>query len=523
MNVRPLNVQPLAATRRRQSAIGATVLIVAVISFGCQTIARAQSGRAANQRPGQGLGSLHGLGPNGTAYNGGTYAPLPAMDPTAAERALVAARVYQSIMDDSTRRPKTSPRPGPADPDVEARSNLELTERLGPWSLRWQEAQDNAAKSRAARYQALSDHLGRMSALADGRFKHETGQATGGPVGPQPSRGSFAVARFFRPIDEWVIDRIIPTVLISERPLNPQGIAVTPAELEEIADRVYHKILDEAVDRFLASPRGGETRADEVPIFDAPLAERLGFWSDLWRQSQELAAKDPSWRSPAVGDRSARVPSAGVRTAVPSARMPTIRSHSERLRELENGRFVDEALKRTGRTAAKPVDWNRYVEFASVVRFLRIEAESWMSGAPRPKGMESTDSAHDATASRNYRAILDEAAHRYALAPRAGQAVADVRLIFDSRLAERLAAWSIRWARAQIHTDMRRASQHSAVQAHVERMASLEDGRSFHDALEPVGNRADGAAGPAPAREFADVARFFRLEALWQLAQVKTR
>jgi hypothetical protein len=47
--------------------------------------------------------------------------------------------------------------------------------------------------------------------------------------------------------------------------------------------------------------------------------------------------------------------------------------------------------------------------------------------------------------------------------------------------------------------------------------------RLFHDALERVGNRADGAAGPAPAREFADVARFFRLEALWQLAQVKTR
>ena len=166
----------------------------------------------------------------------------------------------------------------------------------------------------------------------------------------RPSRGSAAVARFFRPIDEWDIDQIVPNVLISERPLNPQGVAATPAELDEIANRVYHAILDEAVDRFLASPRGGETRADEVPIFDGPLAERLGFWSDLWSQSQELAATDPSWRSLAVSDRSARVPTAGVRTAGPSGRMAAIRSHIERMHELENGRFVDDALKRSGRT-----------------------------------------------------------------------------------------------------------------------------------------------------------------------------
>ena len=132
----------------------------------------------------------------------------------------------------------------------------------------------------------------------------ETGQATGGPAGPKPPRGSAEVARFFRPIDEWDIDRIIPTLLQSERPLNPLGVAVTPAEQVEIADRVYHAILDDAVDRFLASPRAAR-HADDVAIFDALLAERLGFWSDLWRQSQDVAARDPSWRSLAVGDRSA--------------------------------------------------------------------------------------------------------------------------------------------------------------------------------------------------------------------------
>ena len=99
---------------------------------------------------------------------------------------------------------------------------------------------------------------GRMSALEDGRSRRETGRAAGGPVEPNPPRASAEVARFFRPIDEWGIDRIVPSPLQSERPLNPLGVAVTPAEQVEIAGRVYHAILDEAVDRFLAAPREGE-------------------------------------------------------------------------------------------------------------------------------------------------------------------------------------------------------------------------------------------------------------------------
>jgi hypothetical protein len=54
-------------------------------------------------------------------------------------------------------------------------------------------------------------------------------------------------------------------------------------------------------------------------------------------------------------------------------------------------------------------------------------------------------------------------------------------------------------------------------------MATLEDGRFLRDVLErpvpPVG----AIAAPAPPREFADVARFFRLEALWELEQIKAR
>ena len=236
-----------------------------------------------------------------------------------------------------------------------------------------------------ARYQALADHLRRMSALENGRFLRETGQVNGVQVEPEPPRGSAEVARFFRPIDEWDIDRIVPTLLLPERPLNPQGVAVTAAELYQTAGRVYHVILDEAVDRFLALQPGGETRRDDVPIFDAVLAERLGFWSDLWRQAQDVAARDPSWRSPAVVDRSARV-SAVARTAGPDLGTATIWSHIERMSELENGRFVDDALKRTGRPAAQPVDMARFREFALVVRFFRVEAEESAAGHVEAEG-----------------------------------------------------------------------------------------------------------------------------------------
>jgi hypothetical protein len=518
-----MNVRPLAATRRRTSAISTTVLAVASIAVGGQTIARAQGGRATNQRPGQGFGTPNSFNAYGLPRIGGRYSPYPVKDPTAEDRAEVAGRVYRGILDEWAQRVLTSPRPGRVALDVDARPKIELIERLGPWSLRWQDAQDNAARSRAARYQAMSDHLGRMSALEDGRFLRETGQTTGGLVGPKPPRGSAEVARFFRPIDGWDIDRIIPTVLLSERPLNPQGVAVTYAEQDEIAERVYHMMLDDAVDRFLAAPRGGATHPDETAIFDALLAERLGFWSDLRRQSQDVAVEDPSWRSSVVGDRSARVPSAGSRTAGAGGRTTPLRSHVERMGELENGRFIDDALKQAGRTALEPVDMTRFREFALVVRFFRIEAESRLPGASRSKATDVTDSGQTESAGQIYRAILDEAAHRYREAPRAGEAPADLPLVFDSRLAERLAAWSIHWARAQISTNLSRVSQFNAVRSHVERMASLKDGRSFVDTLERAGHRGVGGAAPAPPREFADVARFFHLEALWELEQVRSR
>jgi hypothetical protein len=499
------------------------VLVVTYIGDDGGTSARAQGGRAANQHPAQGLGPPYSLNPYGTPHFPGHYWPYPIKDPTADERAEVAGRVYRAVQEEWLQRAETTPRPGGGRPDVEARSRLELAERLGPWSLRWREAQDHAARSRAARYQAMSDHLGRMSALEDGRYWRETARASGGPAEPKPPGVSAEVARFFRPFDEWGIDRIVPGPPPSERPLNPLEVAVTPAEQLEIAGRVFHFIRDDAADRFLASTRGGEARREGGAIFDALLAERLGFWSEFWSRSQEVAAQDLSSRSPAARDRSAPVPSAGARLAGRDGRTAAIRAHIERMRELEDSRFVDDAFKRAGRAAVEPIDMTRFREFAEVVRFFRIEAESWLPGASRPKGADVTDSDQAEIAGRIYRAILDGAARRYREAPRVGGAAPDVRLVFDARLAERLAAWSTRWARARIRADASRASQFTAVRSHLARMASLEDGRSLHEALERAGLLAGGPAAPVPPREFADVARFFRLEVLWELEQLKSR
>jgi hypothetical protein len=54
-------------------------------------------------------------------------------------------------------------------------------------------------------------------------------------------------------------------------------------------------------------------------------------------------------------------------------------------------------------------------------------------------------------------------------------------------------------------------------------MAALEDGRSLHDALARAGRGDGGTAAPALPREFTEVARFFRLEAMWELERIKSR
>jgi hypothetical protein len=515
-----MNVRYFGATRRRASAVALSVLAVTLMRADSLVSARAQRTTArTNARPNQAAGTPNFTNP----YGRGKYTPYPVKDPTADERAVVAGWAYRTVLDRWVQRATTPPRPGAGPPDDGALFSLELAERLGLWSLRWQEAQDNAAKSLAGRYQALSDHLGRMSSLEEGRSVREAVKPAGRPVESKPPRSFAEIARFFRPVDERGIDRVIPELVDFERPLNPRGIAVTPAERVEIAGRVYQAILDEAVGRFLASPRGGGGHLDEGAIFDARLAERLGDWSDCWRQAQDAADMDLDSRSVAARNGSVRLALAGARLAEPDSRLATVQSHVERMRALESGRFLYDTLKRAGRPVVEPVDMNRLREFADVVRFFRIEAESQLPSASRPKGMDVTASSRAAAAARIYHAILDGAARRYREMPRTGGAPPDASLVFDPCLAERLGSWSISWAHAQASVGEGTLSPFAAVRAHLERMASLEDGRSLRDVLAPAGAPIGKSAVPAPPREFTEVARFFRLEALWELAMIKSR
>jgi hypothetical protein len=495
-----------------------------LIPVGGSTIARAQHGQGGNALPAQGLGSRYSLHPDRVSPPEGRYWPIPVRDATAGERAVVAARVYRAILGEWVRSAKEEPRRGGAAPNGEASPDLEPIERLGLWSLRWQEAQDNAAKSLAGRYEAMWGHLARMSGLEEGHEAVGAGQEPGGPVGPKPTRSLADVARFFRPIDELTIDRIIFTQLESERPLNSKAAAITPAEQVEIAERTYHAIVDEAVGRFLARGRGYVARNDAAPIFDGVLAERLGLWSDLWWQTEEVVARARPVRPLTFADGSARSPTAMARLPGPRPFFAATQSHVERMRLLETGRFVNGLPERPGQPAAGPINMARFSEFVEVARFLRIDAENWLPDDSRPEDPDATDpTGHAAVAGKTYRAIFNGAARRSGKARHAGDAPADVHSRFDARLAERLAAWSIRWARAEIRASASRAAQFNAVRAHVERMTSLEDGRAFREANERADSGAPGAAAVAPPREFTDVASFFRLQAMWDLDQIRSR
>jgi hypothetical protein len=186
---------------------------------------------------------------------------------------------------------------------------------------------------------------------------------------------------------------------------------------------------------------------------------------------------------------------------------------------LETGRFLDDALKRAGRPPGKKLDKKRLGEFVAVARFFRADAESRSPDLTRQGGADAAASSQSAAARQIYQTILDGAARRYLAIPHAGNARPDARSVYDTGLAERLATWSLRWGRAEAAARDDPGSRFIAVRSHFERMASLEDGRALHEALV----RAGGSGAPSPPPEFADVARFFRLEARWEVDLVRSR
>jgi hypothetical protein len=520
-----MKVGSVGACRQLAAAASSFALAVALVQTAGPVSAAPQ--RGSNKLPNQPVGNPKGSNPYSAAYGQGRYTPYPVRDPTAAERAEVARRVYRTTLGAWVQRAAAPRGPGGPSPDQDLIVGAEFAERLGRWSLRLQEAEDNAAKSLAGRYQALTNHLARMSSLEDGRFLRPAAKPGGLPKGrPVNSKSSvvFAeIARFFRPVDERGIDRVVPEIIEYERPLNPVGVAVTATDRVEIAGRVYRSILDAAVDQFLSQPGAGEIHGDLAAIFDAPLAERLANWSDLWRQAQDDAATDESARLAVARNGPTRLALAGTRLTGPDVLPATLKAHVERMRELETGRFVGDAVKQTGRPAARPLDMTRLGEFVAVAKYFRIEAESQLPESSRPKGAGVTASSRAAAAGQIYSTILDGAARRHLAIARAGDAPALDGSVFDSRLAERLGAWSIRWGRAQARAGEGAGSQFTAVRSHFERMAALEDGRALYDSVARDGPPGGQPNVLPPPGEFAEIARFFRLEARWELELIKSR
>ncbi len=125
----------------------------------------------------------------------------------------------------------------------------------------------------------------------------------------------------------------------------------TASERAEVAGRIYRAVLLGEARRYLSPPRAGEPPPDAAAIFDARLAERLGGWSLRWME----AARNAGGRA---------------------ARFEAVRAHLDRMRGLESGRSVRDALREAGRPGDGPLDVTRLGEFIEVARYFRLDAES---------------------------------------------------------------------------------------------------------------------------------------------------
>jgi hypothetical protein len=119
----------------------------------------------------------------------------------------------------------------------------------------------------------------------------------------------------------------------------------TAPQRAEVAARIYHAIIRGEARRHLAQP------PDAPAVFDARLAERLGEWSLRWME----AARNAGGRA---------------------ARFEAVRAHLQRMRGLESGRSLYDALGEAGRPDDSALDVTRLGEFVEVARFFRLDAES---------------------------------------------------------------------------------------------------------------------------------------------------
>src|SRR5262249_24520277 len=135
MNSQSSKVTPVLAR-----IVGRLVLAAVLAALLGPARAGAQGSRARrNPLPAQPVRNTYPF--PGTMSGVGRYAPFPVKDTSAAERAVLASGILRTIIDGWVGRALAVPRPAGGAADAAALFRPEVAERLGQWSLRWQDAQ----------------------------------------------------------------------------------------------------------------------------------------------------------------------------------------------------------------------------------------------------------------------------------------------------------------------------------------------------------------------------------------------
>src|SRR5262249_43750344 len=81
-------------------------------------------------------------------------------------------------------------------------------------------------------------------------------------------------------------------------------------------------------------------------------------------------------------------------------RFDAVRAHLERMRGLESGRALRDALGEAGGSADRPLEVSALAEFAEVARFFRLDAEARVPGPKSPQTPAARPSASSLFSSR---------------------------------------------------------------------------------------------------------------------------
>ena len=129
------------------------------------------------------------------------------------------------------------------------------------------------------------------------------------------------------------------------------GQAAAEATREKLAERIYTRLHDETTESVFSPPAPAATPSG-LQALDAEKAERLYLWSRRWMEARRDGG------------------------TTKEQRIAAIRDHLSRMKAWEEGLPVKKALKESFDTSIDS-PWAAS-EFATSMRYFRLEAESWL-------------------------------------------------------------------------------------------------------------------------------------------------